>query len=97
MKATKKQKHTPEFKASAVKLATQPNQTIKKAAEELGVTVATLYNWIKQANANQKSVDGQSIDELKCELKQLKQQVNRLIEERDILKKAAAYFARNLL
>ena len=83
-----------EFKQSAVKLAIESDQPVSQTAQELGVNPNTLHTWISK---HSKPVEGKSqrTDEhLYEELKRLKKENVRLKEERDILKKAAAYFAK---
>ena len=86
--------YPPEFKESAVKLALDSDQPVAKTAKELGVNVSTLHTWVDKYT---KLVDGssrvRSDEHLYEELKQLKKENARLKEERDILKKAAKYFA----
>jgi transposase len=96
MSEQKKQNHyTAEFKESAVKLAVESDQPITKTAEELGINKNTLHTWISKYHRPQKQKDAQVADEhLFEELKRLRKENKRLTEERDILKKAAAYFAR---
>lgn len=96
MNEQKKQKHYPaEFRESAVKLAVESDQPISKTAEELGVNKNTLHTWISKYHRPQQRTSASAGDEhLYDELKRLRQENKRLMEERDILKKAAAYFAK---
>ena len=96
MSHQKKQNHyTSEFKESAVKLATESDQPISKTAEELGVNPNTLHTWISKYRGPQLQKASQVENEhLYDELKRLRKENKRLTEERDILKKAAAYFAK---
>ena len=96
MSNQKKQNHyTSEFKESAVKLAIENNQSVSKTADELGVNPNTLHTWISKYRGPQVQQAGQVNDEhLYDELKRLRKENKRLTEERDILKKAAAYFAK---
>ena len=93
-----KSKHKPnsyssEFRESAVKLAIESDQPRSVTARELGINVNTLHTWISKYQGT----DGPSsqIDQVHLydELKDLRKENKRLKEERDILKKAAAYFA----
>ncbi len=82
--------YTPEFKQSSAKLAVTGEKSISQTAKELGLHVSTLHGWVKQYYPNKASHEGESeSDEIKC----LRKEVARLKQERDILKKAAAYFA----
>lgn len=93
------QRYTEEFRREAVKLALESEKTNREIADNLGVKYKTLMNWLHQSMKNRspkniKSIDYKSryqtvIDENKALQKALKQA--KL--ERDILKKAAAYFA----
>jgi transposase len=92
-KTNKKEKPYPsEFKESAVKLATGSKNPIAQTARELGVNVHTLYSWIEKYSSPEAAMrkDDHHFDEIK----RLKKELSRVTEERDLLKKAAAYFAR---
>ncbi len=90
----KSQSYSPEFKESAIKLAKESDQSIAATARELGVNVNTLHTWIKKYRRQDRE-PARQIDDLHLydQLKVLKKENLRLKEERDILKKAAAYFA----
>jgi transposase len=91
----KQTQYTAEFRESAVKLAVESDQPVTKIAEELGVNANTLHTWISKYHAGRKPRGSKVEDEhLYDELKRLRRDVKRLTEERDILKKAAAYFAK---
>ncbi len=96
MNSQKKQnQYTTEFRESAVKLAIESDQPVSKTAEELGVNKNTLHTWISKYHRPQKQKAGLVEEEhLYDELKRLRKENKRLMEERDILKKAAAYFAK---
>jgi len=96
MNSQKKQNlYTTEFRESAVKLAVESDQPVTKIAEELGVNKNTLHTWISKYHRPQKQkVDRVGEEHLYDELKRLRKENKRLTEERDILKKAAAYFAK---
>jgi transposase len=86
--------YTAEFKENAVKRANESGN-IAQTARELGIKENTLYNWVhKYARPVEMPKVSHSDEHLYNELKRLKKEVARLTEERDILKKAAAYFAR---
>ena len=71
---------------------------ISEIAEELGVNKNTLHTWISKHHGPQKQKSGQVEDQhVYDELKRLRKENKRLTEERDILKKAAAYFAKESL
>ena len=90
----KSQSYSSEFKQRAVKLAKETDQSISATARELGVNVNTLHTWIKKFH-HQDQEPVKQIDDIHLydQLKALKKENFRLKEERDILKKAAAYFA----
>jgi transposase len=85
-----------EFKKRAVKLAVESDQPIAQTARDLGVNENTLHTWIgkyHRAARQEQQTQDEHIDE---EVKRLRKENARLQEERDILKKAAAYFAQQL-
>lgn len=87
---------SPEFKAEAVRLAGQPGKTIPMVARELDLTATALRAWVKQARID-KTADSQgalTTDE-RAELTRLRRELRTVEQERDFLKKTAAYFARN--
>ena len=83
-------RYTPEFKAEAVRRVQQSETPIKHLARELGVSPAALHRWIKEARpAPAKRLTADEREELIT----LRRQVQQLRMERDILKKATAFFA----
>ena len=88
--------YTAEFKESAVKLAIESQRPLTQTARELGVSKDTLYGWVRQYHGKPEVGQG-TVDagHLYVELKRLRREVSILKEERDILKKAAAYFAKH--
>jgi transposase len=86
--------YTEEFRQSSAKLAYESNQSVSTTADNLGVHETTLYGWIAKyyPNRSKRQKLDQGIDPYE-ELKQLKKDLKRVTMERDILKKAAAYFA----
>lgn len=88
--------YTAEFRASAVKLANESDKPITQVAKDLGINVNTLHTWIgKYSRPTEHDKAARTDEHLYDELKRLKKEVARLTEERDLLKKAAAYFARD--
>ena len=85
--------YPPEFKAEAVRLVWEGGRTISDVAQSLGVTTESLRQWLKQADldAGRRS-DGLTSDERE-ELRQLRRENQRLRQEKEILKRAAAFFA----
>lgn len=87
-------RYTEEFKAEAVQLArSSPERSIRQLAYELGIADQTLRNWIKQAQIDRGERAGLTTEERE-ELRRLKRENKILREEREILKKAAAFFAK---
>ena len=94
MSQTNKPPYTSEFKQSAVKLAVEGEKSVAQTARDLGVNENTLHTWInlyhRKPSSKATVVDPQHLYD---ELKALRKENKRLKEEREILKKAAAYFA----
>ena len=92
-------KYTKEFKVEAIRLMDSANKPVSEIAMELGVKRTLLYRWRDQLRAKGEiafSGSGRPKNDQLSELAQLKKENAILREERDILKKAAAYFARDL-
>jgi transposase len=82
-----------EFKVSAVKLVQQQGYTISEAAKSLGVDGGSVRAWVKRYSPEVGgAVDGPSA--MRSELRRLREENKRLLMEREILKKATAFFAR---
>ena len=90
----RKSRFTEEFKAEAIKQVTERGHKVVDVAQRLGVSDKSLYLWIRQSSGKQTSSVNDSVAALKAEMVRLKAELKRTTEERDILKKAAAYFAR---
>lgn len=93
----KKARYPAEFKESAIKLALESDKPVSHTATELGINVDTMYSWIKQYRDLKPPKTRFSSQETIYhveEIKQLKKELARVTQERDILKKATAYFAR---
>ena len=88
-----KRSFTPEFKAEAVRIAGERGN-IGKAAVELGLTETSLREWVKRAEAGIVAGGGTLQLTEREELQRLRREVRTLRMERDFLKKAAAFFAR---
>mgnify|MGYP003424727781 CR=1 FL=1 len=81
-----------EFKIEAVKQITERGYPVAEIASRIGVSQHSLYEWMKRYSlpeAERMEVQGQA-----AEIRRLKMELKRVTEERDILKKAAAYFAK---
>ena len=94
-----RRKFTREFKLEAVKLITERGVTLAQAARELGVHGTVLRRWVKDGAADpQQAFPGQGqMKPEQLEIAHLRREVLKLKAERDILKKAAAYFAKESL
>ena len=84
---------TREFKAEVVALVRQPGNTAASVARDLDLTETAVREWVKQAEIDDGTRDGPTSEE-RAELAQLRKEVRVLREERDILKRATAFFAR---
>jgi len=82
-----------EFKIEAVRLARQPGRPIRQLARDLGISNETLRHWIRQTSIDHGDAPGLTTDE-RAELVRLRRENRTLRTEREILKKAAAFFAR---
>jgi len=81
-----------EFRIEAVKQITDNGYPVAEVANRLGVSQHSLYGWIKRYSQPESvRIEAQS---QQSELRRLKAELKRVSEERDILKKAAAYFAK---
>jgi transposase len=87
-------RYTAEFKAEAVKQVTERGYSVREVSERLGVSVKSLYLWIRAARGDNHTRASAEVDEMRRENTRLKAELRRVEEERDILKKAAAYFAK---
>ena len=92
-----RKRYTREFKRSAVKLVNEQGYSIPDAARSLGVDAANVRGWVEKfssASAEDGGVVPSGEGALKAELRRLRKENARLLMEREILKKAAAFFAR---
>lgn len=90
----KKRVFSPEFKDEAVRLVREQGVSVRQASEDLCIGQSTLQKWLK-AQRDRKEANGQEVSEAEmAELKRLRKENHRLRMERDILKKATAFFAK---
>ena len=89
---SKGKRYTQEFKIEAVKQITERGYSVAEVSDRLGICTKTLYHWRSQFSDKPKSV--KSSDE-QLRIAKLEAELKRVTEERDILKKAARYFASN--
>ncbi len=80
-----------EFKIEAVKQVVERGHSVAEVASRLGVTTHSLYGWKKKYGPESAQHQAKSGDE--AEIRRLKKELKRVTEERDLLKKAAVYFA----
>ena len=93
-------RYTKEFREEAVKLVTGEGLSWAEAARRLSLPTSTLANWVKMAREGKLGDVGKTyrpLTEIEMELARTKKELVQVKMERDILKKAAAYFARESL
>lgn len=88
-----RRKYTDEFKDEAIKLVTEQGYKITETARNLGIHEGVLRRWIKERSP-ETSPSSTGMVKLQAELKRVKRENERLRMEREILKKAAAFFAK---
>ena len=89
-----KRRFTREFKESAAKLVSEQGYTVAEAAKSLGVDPGSIRGWLQKFPAGgTANPSGESA--LKAEVRRLREENKRLLMEREILKKATAFFARH--
>jgi transposase len=86
--------HPPEFRQRAVELARQGHTPIAAVAKDLRISESCLRNWLAQADADENGSASRLTSAEKKELTELRRDKRRLELENEILKRAAAYFAR---
>ena len=100
MKGVPQGRYTKEFREEAVKLVTEENLSLPEAARRLSLAPSTLGNWVKKFKAGRLGEIGKTyrpLTEIEMELARTKKELAEVRMERDILKKAAAYFAKESL
>ena len=88
------QRYPPEFKDEAVRQVLKRGYTFAGVSQRLGVSAHSLYKWVKAVKPDKSDEQAAELVEAKSEILRLRAQLRRIEEERDILKKAARYFAR---
>lgn len=86
--------HPPEFRRRAVELARQGDKPLIRLAKDLGISRSCLQNWMAQADADGKGGTERLTSAEKKELAELRRRNKQLEMDNEILKRAAAYFAR---
>jgi transposase len=89
----KARRFPPEFRREAVELYRSSDRSLEQVAKELGIGTSTLARWHYKLGPEGRQDDQPTGDE-RAELRRLRRENRRLKEERDILKKAAAFFAK---
>ena len=92
---SKKQNYSPEFRSEAVKLIQEQGLSQEAAAKRLAIPKGTLANWIATAKRGAPGTPGaRTVPELEAENSRLRKELSETRQERDILKKATAFFAK---
>jgi len=95
MERKKRRSFSPEFKAKAVRLCRAEGKTVGKVALELNLTETALRRWVDQAKVDAGEGPSEALTTSeKQELAELRRENKRLRQERDILKAAATFFAK---
>ena len=90
--------YTKEFKEEAVKLVTEAGLSVSEVAQRLSVGKSTIEYWVRKAREGRLSDQGRkAVSAEEMEMNRLRREVAELKMEREILKKAAAYFAKESL
>lgn len=84
-------RYSDEFKIEAVRQVVDHGHSVASVAERLGITTHSLYAWKKKYGTD--SAEHKAKSDAEAEIRRLKKELQRVTDERDILKKAAAYFA----
>ena len=87
-----KPKFSDDFKQDAVHQIVDRGYPVAEVSRRLGVSTHSLYDWVKKLSTRDQSSDN---DEQAAEIRRLKLEIARVTEERDILKKATVYFAKD--
>lgn len=95
MARRKRRQYTDEFRADAVRLVTSGAMTIAEVRDKFDLTETSLREWLKRAEADSEPTPKETLTTAeRTELTELRARVKRLTMERDILKKATAFFAK---
>ena len=95
MERRKRRSFTPEFRAEAVRLAREGSKSLPQVANDIDLTESALRNWVREADGGEgKASAGALSTAEREELVRLHKEVRHLEMERDFLKKAAAFFAK---
>lgn len=95
MAEAKRRRYTDEFKSEAVQLVRDSGRPVAQVARELGISDNVLYRWVSEERDTQSRGSArQTVRAEAEELTRVKRELERVTKERDFLKKAAAFFAR---
>lgn len=86
-------RYSPEFKDEAVRQVIERGHSVAEVADRLGVSTHSLYKWVNAVKPDNSVQKENELLEAKKEILRLRSELRRTEEERDILKKAARYFA----
>lgn len=90
---TSQTRYTAEFRAEAVKQVVERGYAVREVATRLGVSPWSLYQWLR-AHREADGPAAAAAQDAAAEIRRLRSELRRVTEERDILKKATAYFAK---
>jgi transposase len=93
-KPRQRRSFTPEFKAEVVALVRQRGNTAGSVAREMGLTDSAVREWVRQAERDEGTRSDGLTSAERAEMAQLRKELREAREERDILKRAVAFFAR---
>lgn len=91
--AKRRRKFSEEFKREAVNLTRQPNATVNQVARDIGVGASDLFRWRRELEAKGKAFPGSGVPRDQ-EVMALRRELAKVKQERDFLRDAAAFFAR---
>jgi transposase len=92
-----RKRYDDEFKIGAAKLVREQGYSVKKAAESLGVDIGSIRRWVHEfGSVPSLPTSGSTAEQLQRENARLREENRRILMEREILKKAAAFFAKEL-
>ncbi len=94
---TKVKKYSQEFKEEAVKLVTEQGYSYSQAARDIGISNVTMREWVLKLKSNPENPAKPDLFPAAIELAKLRKEMKILKEEHEILKKAAAFFAKESL
>ena len=95
MERRKRRSFTPEFRAEAVRLVREGSKSLPQVAKDLDLTESALRNWVNEAKGSEGKGAAEALSSAEREeLLRLRKENRQLLMERDFLKKAAAFFAK---